>query len=496
MTLKAQVARGLKWQAIDIIGRQLLSLIVFTTLARLLDPSAFGKVALVGVYMAFVAMFADQGIGAALVQRSNLKPEHLNAAYWFNVGCAVLLCAGTIVLAGPVSRLLGEPELIPLLRWMSPALIINAMSAIHATLFIKAMDFRRPTIRTLVGNAVGGIVGIGMAVTHYGVWALIGQQLAASVGSAVFLWAASPYRPSLKFSLPHLKDLFGVSTSVFSTTLLWYFSSRIDQIVVGRFAGVPALGVYVIAGKVPDLARVITHEPMAHVSLPALSRLQNNHKRMQAAIYSGMELNALLSFAVFVGIAAIAPELVSVLFGAKWAAAGVLCSLLSIYGLVNALQVFFHPSLLASGGAGRYVLLNVWQAAGSLVAGVGGIHLGVKYVVIGLILNNLIITVPALMFLRKRIGLSPLEYCKPCLVPACASLFMLGVLWLVGSMSPPGLPAIVGLICKVAIGAAAYSGFSLLFQRSTLMNLIAMIRHAISPNPETGGGAAQPRVAH
>jgi PST family polysaccharide transporter len=347
-----------------------------------------------------------------------------------------------------------------------------------------------------VGNAVGGIVGIGMAVTHYGVWALIGQQLAASVGSAVFLWAASPYRPSLKFSLPHLKDLFGVSTSVFSTTLLWYFSSRIDQIVVGRFAGVPALGVYVIAGKVPDLARVITHEPMAHVSLPALSRLQNNHKRMQAAIYSGMELNALLSFAVFVGIAAIAPELVSVLFGAKWAAAGVLCSLLSIYGLVNALQVFFHPSLLASGGAGRYVLLNVWQAAGSLVAGVGGIHLGVKYVVIGLILNNLIITVPALMFLRKRIGLSPLEYCKPCLVPACASLFMLGVLWLVGSMSPPGLPAIVGLICKVAIGAAAYSGFSLLFQRSTLMNLIAMIRHAISPNPETGGGAAQPRVAH
>ena len=110
----------------------------------------------------------------------------------------------------------------------------------------------------------------------------------------------------------------------------------------------------------------------------------------------------------------------SVLFGTKWAAARVLCSLLSIYALVNALQVFFHPSLIASGGAGRYVLLNVWQAAGSLVACVGGIHLGVKYVVIGLILNNLIIAVPALIFLRKRIGLSPLEYCKPCLVPACA----------------------------------------------------------------------------
>jgi O-antigen/teichoic acid export membrane protein len=495
MTLRAQVAHGVKWQAIDIIGRQLLSLIVFTALARLLEPSAFGKVALVGVYMAFVAMFADQGIGAALVQRSKLKPEHLNAAYWFNVGCAAILCCGTIVFAGPVSRLLGEPELVPLLRWMSPALVINAMSAIHATLFIKAMDFRRPTIRTLVGNAIGGGVGISMAIAHCGVWALIGQQLSASLGGAVFLWIASPYRPSLKFSLSHLKELFGVSSSVLSTSLLWFFSSRLDQVVVGRFAGASALGVYVIAGKIPDLAKVVTHEPMARVSLPALSRLQNERNRLKTAIYSGMELNAVLSFAIFVGIAAIAPELVVVLFGSKWAAAGGLCSLLSIYALVNALQVFFHPSLLASGGIGKYVLLNVWQAVGSLIACVGGIHLGVKYVVIGLILNNLIITAPALLFLRKRIGLSPLEYCKPCLVPAGAALFMLSVLWLVSVMSPSGWPAIAGLACKVAAGAAAYSGFFLLFQRSTLINLIAVVRHAICPNPATNGGPARPRLA-
>jgi O-antigen/teichoic acid export membrane protein len=496
MTLKAQVARGLKWQAIDIIGRQLLSLVVFTALARLLEPSAFGKVALVGVYMAFVAMFADQGIGAALVQRSNLDAKHVNAAFWFNVGCAALLCAGTIVFAGPVSRLLGEPELVPLLRWMAPALVINAISAIHATLFVKAMDFRRPTVRTLVGNALGGLVGVTMAIKHYGVWALIGQQLSASVGGAVFLWVASPYRPSLKFSLPHLKELLGVSSSVFSSTMLWFFCSRIDQIVIGRFAGASALGVYVIAGKVPEMAKVVTHEPMAHVSLPALSRLQNERDRLKKAIYSGMELNALLSFAVFVGIAAIAPELVSVLFGAKWMAAGVLCSLLAIYGLVNALQVFFHPALLASGGIGKYVLLSVWQAAGSLAACVGGIQLGVKYLILGLILNNLIITFPALMFLRKRIGLSPLEYCKPCLVPACAAAFMLSVLWLVSAISPPGLPVIVGLVCKVAIGAAAYSGFVLLFQRSTLINLLAMIRHGIRSNAETDGGAARPSLAN
>jgi PST family polysaccharide transporter len=196
-----------------------------------------------------------------------------------------------------------------------------------------------------------------------------------------------------------------------------------------------------------------------------------------------------------VGIAAIAPDLVVILFGSKWAAAGVLCSLLSIYALVNALQVFFHPSLLASGGVGKYVLLNVWQAVGSLLACVGGIQLGVKYVVIGLILNNLIITVPALIFLRKRIGLSPLEYCKPCVLPACASLFMVSLLWVVGKLLPLGLPEIFGLLCKVTVGAVAYSGFLLLFQRSALINFISIISSAISHNTNRGVSTAPPLLA-
>ena len=72
MTLKAKVAHGLKWQAINIIGRQLLSLVGFTTLARLLDPSAFGLAALIGVYLGFVSMFIDQGIGMAIIQRQDL----------------------------------------------------------------------------------------------------------------------------------------------------------------------------------------------------------------------------------------------------------------------------------------------------------------------------------------------------------------------------------------------------------------------------------------
>ena len=124
-------------------------------------------------------------------------------------------------------------------------------------------------------------------------------------------------------------------------------------------------------------------------------------KKIRRAIYHGMELNAIVCFAAFVGLAAVASGLVPLLFGAKWAAAATLCSMLSIYALVNGLQVFFHPALLASGGAGTYVALNIWHVVGVLVACGIGIEFGVTWLVLGMIINATIIAAPLLWYMRE-----------------------------------------------------------------------------------------------
>lgn len=414
----------MKWQVINVLGRMMLSFVVFAVLARLLDPASFGLMSMTAVYVSFVALFAEQGLGTALIQRRELEPEHADTAFWFNLGTASTLCIGTLLFAGPVSRFLGEPNLAPLLRWSSLGLIVGASASIHMCLFVKEMDFRRPATRTLIANLSGGSVGVVLAFSGFGVWALVAQQLAATAAGAAFLWTASPYRPSLRFSGRHLRELLGVSSSVFGTSLLWFASSRLDQLIIGRFAGPAALGMYVIAGKLPEIAKTFTHHPVAEVSLPALAKIQGDFPRMQNAIYRGMEINATISFAVFLGLAAIAPQLVPTIFGAKWAAASDLCALLSLYALVNALQVFFHPALLASGGAGKYLLLNVWHSVGVLASCAIGIQFGTNYLVWGMITNGIIVAVGALILLRRRIGLSPFQYLTPCIAPGFAAALM------------------------------------------------------------------------
>ena len=235
------------------------------------------------------------------------------------------------------------------------------------------------------------------------------------------------------------------------------------------------LGLYTIAGKIPSLANTMTQQPLANVSLPSLSLLQDDHYKMRQAVFRGMELNAIVSFAIFVGLAAVASDLVPLLFGAKWAPAGLLCSLLSLYALLESLQVLSYPILLASGGIGKYVWLNVWHVIGVLVVCIVGIQFGVAYIILGLIVNSMVIAVPVLLFLRQRIGLSPLSYCKPCLAPMLASFIMIGMIWLIAAMLPADITPLLRLVCKVFVGGIGYLGCLLFFAPTVLAKLGHMI---------------------
>ena len=479
MSLRVQAARGLKWQAIEIIGRQVVSLVVFTTIARLLDPSAFGLVGLVGVYLAFVGIFIDQGIGTALIQREELKPQHINAAFWFNVGCAGVFCLGTMSLAGQVGRFFGEAQLAPLLRWGSLALVINATAAVHSALFLRAMDFRRPMLRTLVADISGGVVGVSMALAGFGVWALIGQLLTTSVAGASFLWTTSKWRPKWDFSITHLRQLMVVSSSVFVTSILWFFASRIDQVVIGRFSGAIVLGQYVIGAKLSDLTGRVIQQPIGAVSMPTLSRVQSDHGRMCRAIYKGMELNSLVSFAAFVGLAAVAPSLDPLAFGEKWQSAAAILRLLCIYNLVLGMLVYCHPALLASGGPGRYVLLNVSCAVGAAIACIIGIRFSVHTLIVGLIINMMGTGLLALLFLRQRIGLNPWHYCRPCLVPAVAASIMFVIVWLIRVSLESRITPWTNLGFQVFGGACVYLAVIYALASESLVLLWDMMMHAI-----------------
>lgn len=490
MSLKLKVSRGLKWQAISILGRQSLSMVVFAILARLLDPSSFGLVALVGVYSFFATMVADLGFGVALVQRKEVERAHLDTFFWFNLTVNSTIVLITLAFAGPLARLLGEPELSSLLRWSSLTLIIGSFSAVQNNLLTRSMDFRTVSLRTLAANATGGIVGVSMAFTGWGVWALVGQSLAGSLVGTVVTWVSCDYRPRFSFSGRHFRELASVGLVVFANSFIWFFASRFDQLTIGRFAGAPALGLYVIANKLPELLKSVSQQPLTEVAVPAMSSLQGDHNQLRSLIYKGMELNAVAMFAVYAGIASIAKDLVPLLFGPQWTNAAFLCSLLSVYALANSLHVFFYPALLASGVTGKYLLYSIFQALCSLIACIAGIQFGTEFLVLGLILTSIVLFVPAVLLLRARIGLSLASCCRTWLIPgvaaACMAVGVVSLNWII----PPSWSVYAKLVLQISLGAAIYLMVIYSLARSAFDRLLQALLQATGLQRRAPQGSA------
>jgi teichuronic acid exporter len=218
--------------------------------------------------------------------------------------------------------------------------------------------------------------------------------------------------------------------------------------------------------------------------MPALSKLQHDHAQMRSAIYHGMGINALVMFAIFTGLAATASDFVPLFFGEQWVAAAPICILLSVYSLLLALQVLKYPALVAAGITSHYLVLNLVTLGANLIACLIGVRFGVMQVIVGLILVNLMMVFPWLLLLRRRIGLDPIAYWKPCGIPALAAVAMVGAIWVTSLAFAGTGPTWTQFIAKVVAGASVYLGCNYLLNRSKLVELLQTVHQTLFPRPK------------
>ena len=195
MNLRQKAAKGVAWSAIENLGTQAIYFVVFLVLARLLQPEEFGLVSLAGVFISFMMVFADQGLSDAIVQRQDLEPEHLDTAFWINLGICALLAIFTFAAAGSVSSFFHQPQLKPIIAWLSLSFLFNGFSSVQQSLLRRQLAFRALAVRSLVATFASGIVGVVMALMGFGVWSLVAQQLINRVLAILGLWWASDWRP-------------------------------------------------------------------------------------------------------------------------------------------------------------------------------------------------------------------------------------------------------------------------------------------------------------
>jgi O-antigen/teichoic acid export membrane protein len=425
-------------------------------LARLLSPDDYGLAAMVLVFSSLVLIFTDLALGAALIQRRQLTDRDRSTIFWTSAAAGVVFTLIGIALSWPLASFYGEPEVQPLFAALSLSFLVTAIGTTQIALLTREMDFKSLELRQMAGTVVGAVVGITIAVLGYGAWAIIGQQLAVAFVSTVLLWTFSPWRPSLTFSAASLRSLGGFSANVFGTRVLFYLNRNADNLLIGKFLGPAALGLYALAYNVMLAPMSRFAAPIVEVLFPAFSRMQDDRRRLGVVWLRVTRLVGAVTIPAMLGIIAVAPEFVSVLFGSRWETAVPVIQTLAWVGLLQSLQSQ-NSAILQACDRTRVLLWYSFVAlTASLVAFVGGISWGIEGVAVAYAISSTLVE-PYYTWLTARVlGLSPLDAFRNLIGVFQAGVLMFGAVLATRAVLPDGMADGARLAILVGIGLLAY----------------------------------------
>jgi O-antigen/teichoic acid export membrane protein len=333
--------RSLEWSFVQQIGRQVSSYAVFAALALLLPARDFGVTAMAWTWLAFITLFGELGFGVALIQRPNVESRHLSSVFVLNCFLGVLLTAIGIAAAGMFARFYRTPEVGPVAAALSLNFLLNALVFTQTALAQRELRFRQLAIRDISASVVGGVVGVALAYLGFGIWSLVAQALTASAIGTIMLWSVSSWRPHLReASWSTIRELWPYSSRILSSNVLKFFAQNTDRVLIGYLLGPVTLGVYAFAVKIVLTPVSTITSAFGGYLFPAFAQAQADVALVRSMYLHYCRAIASLTLPALVLAWLLAPSLIPMIFGQRWASAVPLIQGLTI---VAAAQSFFGP---------------------------------------------------------------------------------------------------------------------------------------------------------
>lgn len=303
-------------------------------IARLLAPADFGLVALTAPVIAFVAMFADLGLSAATVQQKDIDQAQLSFLFWANVVASMLL-AGVCVAIGPlVASFYGDEQVAGVMTALGGLIFMGGLFSQHMALLNRHMRFQAIALANVLSFVVGSVAGLVSALLGASYWAIVINQAATSLTMMVFVWAATRWMPGRPGPFAKMKPLLRFGGNITGFNFVNFFSRNSANILLGRFAGEEALGLYDRAFKLVLLPFTQIAGPFGAVVVPLLSRSQDEPDFYRRAYQRMLETVLLLIYPGLVFMIVNNHDLIGLALGPRWEGVAPIFAILGVDAFV------------------------------------------------------------------------------------------------------------------------------------------------------------------
>ena len=276
MTLRARAMSGLRWTVGARLAAQVLTWAITLVVIRLLSPSDYGLLAMATIFVAFLAMIAELGLGPAVVQRADIGERELRKVFGVVILTRLAITAALIAAAPAMALFFDEPRLAAVIRVLALQFPISAVAIIPSAMLDRQMAFRGRSLVDLASTVVGSFVVLGLAVAGLGVWALVSGTLVTTALRTIGLVVLRPWWRWPSFAFGGMRALLAFGGRMTAVQFLWYVFNQADVLIVGKWLGKELLGIYSVSMHVASMPNQRLSALINQLAFPTFARIQHD----------------------------------------------------------------------------------------------------------------------------------------------------------------------------------------------------------------------------
>ncbi|PAC81939.1 MOP flippase family protein [Bacillus pumilus] len=367
-SMKKRILGGAKWTSLSAFIITIIQIAQFAFLGNVMSLKEFGLVGMITTVTIFTQILLDLGIGAAIIQKEQTTERQLSTLYWINLLTGIVLFCLLILVSPMIAAFYNRPELEGLLKLLSIMFLIAPIGQQYQYMMQKDLAFKTLSTIEAIATMISLFVLLVLAFFINPIVAYVISQVLLQSGKGLMYAAAywQKWRPAPVFALGEVKEFFSFGAFQLASRLVNRAGSNIDMILIGRFLGAEALGIYSLAYQIVTIPVLKINPIVTRVAFPVFAKSQRDHSMLREGFLSMTNMLALISFPLLIGLAAVSDSFIEVVFGEKWLVAVPVLNILCIVGL---LRVLMNPNGSILLAKGRADLAFYWDTGMLIVYG-------------------------------------------------------------------------------------------------------------------------------
>ncbi len=445
---------GSLWSLVNILVATVISAVVFLMASRFLSPGDFGVVALAAAIVMFVSCVIPIAFGDALIQRAELRNDHLDTVFWTCAGFGVCLYAALCLMSPWIADWADTPALRALLPVIGVRLVLESLTVVPTALVTRSVQFRFIALRTTLANLIGGGVCIAMVLMGSGYWALAISQVLSSAVSVMVMLPAARWRPGMDVTRKAVSDLWNFG--IFSAGNRLLNEMRLDQLLIGFLGGPVMLGLFFFARRLFQMVSDLTVGVFSPVSNVLLASMQSEPEKRKHAFLIASYAATSVALPTFTGLFVLAQSGVPLVFGTHWMGAIAAVQGFAIIGMMAGLGIVQGALIRSQGRADWWF----WYQAGVQLSALPLIAVlyqyGLGVVMAALALRTVVLWPFAIRETLRILEMGLADYVANLRGPIGASIVMAGVMVGLPHLVAAGHSTLWLLTAQLLVGALAY----------------------------------------